>query len=404
MTLIECFTQSHMDNMAACLRLRPEKVIFVGTAEEMSAPVKRYREVLRWRGQATKVETENVAGKDVGQICKALYGLIRQEQECVIDITGGDEPVILAVGAVLVNLGREDFQRVRVEKYDHRTGVVRDCIHGNKPVGSKILNITVEELIALHGGSIYPEAIRPSEEFTLDRLNELWEIASGDPRKWNEAVAWLNEFESRADSKQQVYIPLYCLLGRISRLEEKEEAVRALLDRLDECGAVINESTPTALAYTYTSTLARYCTLKAGNVLELKTLLEGQAALEGGAPMFRHCRMSVSIDWDGEIHKSREVADTRNEVDVVLMHGSTPLFISCKNGGVEEVELYKLNEVAERFGGPYAKKMLIVTDLNRGKGNKAFEQRAWDMDIFLVTDAASLSSREWRERFKKALQ
>jgi hypothetical protein len=62
--------------------------------------------------------------------------------------------------------------------------------------------------------------------------------------------------------------------------------------------------------------------------------------------------------------------------------------------------------VAERFGGPYAKKMLIATDLERKSpaASRAFIQRAWDMDIFLVTDAAQLSTEEWRQIFKQAMK
>ena len=43
MTLIECFTESHIDNVAASLRLRPDKLILVGDAREMEIPVRRYR-------------------------------------------------------------------------------------------------------------------------------------------------------------------------------------------------------------------------------------------------------------------------------------------------------------------------------------------------------------------------
>ena len=53
------------------------------------------------------------------------------------------------------------------------------------------------------------------------------------------------------------------------------------------------------------------------------------------------------------------------KIDVILMHGTTLLFISCKNGNIGEEELYKLHTVAERFGGPYVRKMLIATNLDR---------------------------------------
>ena len=75
-------------------------------------------------------------------------------------------------------------------------------------------------------------------------------------------------------------------------------------------------------------------------------------------------------------------------------------------GDVEEVELYKLNTVAERFGSRFAKKMLIATDL-KWKGEtflQAYRQRANDMGIHLVTNAAELTARQWREIFREAME
>ncbi|MBQ1309070.1 MAG: hypothetical protein IIY54_05140 [Ruminococcus sp.] len=69
------------------------------------------------------------------------------------------------------------------------------------------------------------------------------------------------------------------------------------------------------------------------------------------------------------------------------MRGTIPVFVSCKNGRVEMDELYKLDTVAERFGGSYAKKVVVATALNKNNSfTKYFEQRAHDMDITLVDD------------------
>ena len=38
MTLIECFDREPVDNVIACLRLRPEKVIFLGNEKDMELP------------------------------------------------------------------------------------------------------------------------------------------------------------------------------------------------------------------------------------------------------------------------------------------------------------------------------------------------------------------------------
>ena len=113
--------------------------------------------------------------------------------------------------------------------------------------------------------------------------------------------------------------------------------------------------------------------------------------------------MGVKIDWDGAIPESRYAfTGTRNEIDVLLMHGATPLFVSCKNGDVKTEELYKLHTVATRFGGPYAKKMLVVSDLEQkdAASAQALACRAWDMDIFMVSAAAELDDRQWQEIFQ----
>lgn len=407
MTLIECFANSHIDNIAACLRLQPDRMVMVGRIAEMSIPVKRYQKLLKQRGISTEIIMRDVQHMDLGEIYAVLKKEVFEAKDCVIDLTGGDECVIMAVGAVLAEMPDDKRQRVRIEKYDHKTNVIRDCVRDNRQIQTKVIDLTVKDLIELHGGTLHPDAYQPPKDSSVRDLAKLWDSVSENPKDWNRAIMLLGEFESRSDSKMQVFLPLPHLRSSISNFESKEDSIRELLDKLQQKQIISDQSSKNALEYTYASQLLRYCTLKAGNVLEVKTLLEGRAVLENGAPYFNDCLMSVSIDWDGVVHDPLErIPETRNEIDVVLMHGTTPLFISCKNGNIGEDELYKLHTVAERFGGPYAKKMLIATDLDRKSpaANRAFIQRAWDMDIFLVTDAAELSRDEWRYVFQKAIQ
>lgn len=404
MTLIECFTDAHIDNICACLRLRPEKMIMVGNADEMNESVERYRQLLKQRRQHTEISLCNIRGMDLEEICATLDRLVKQQDDCVIDLTGGDELVIMAVGAMLAGLDPSIQKRIRIEKTIGDTVV--DCCHDNCVLPYKSVALTIEELIALHGGILHPDSYQPPRSCTHRDLAGLWSVVAEDPKAWNRQVMFLCEFESKSDSKMQVYLPLASLRNSISNFTFKENAVRDLLDKLHRCGVIDDRSSRYALEYTYTDPMLRYCTLKAGNVLEVKTLLEGRSVLENGAPFFQDCRMSVGIDWDGIVHDPRDhIAETRNEIDVVLMHGTTPLFISCKNGNVDEDELYKLNTVAHRFGGTQAKKMLIATDLDlkNPAANRSFIRRAWDMDIFLMTDAADLSREEWRTLFRQAM-
>ena len=127
MTLIQSFSDSHIDNLLACLRLHPEKLIFLGNAEDASLPLERYRKLLLHRGLTPEICLQDVTGKDFREICTLLETLTGKEADCVIDLTGGQEPVILAVGAVLAS-GRP----LRVQKYDHSQRSVLDCVHNNR--------------------------------------------------------------------------------------------------------------------------------------------------------------------------------------------------------------------------------------------------------------------------------
>ena len=403
MTLIECFTQAHIDNIAACLRLKPEKLVFVGNAEAMEDPVERYKALFSRRSPHTRVEQCQVDEEDCGALQSALTKLLLQTEECVIDMTGGEPIVAMSVGLALANLSEEKRKHVRVEWYDHATGMIVDCIGVPCQRPAKTVCLTVDEMIALHGGAIFPDAYRLSEDATLKNLERLWRVVAGMPKEWNDRVAQLKRFEKFSEDKTSVHIVLQDVWASVPDLREKEETVRQLIEKLDREGVVTDRSSRDTLRYTYNSDFLRYCIHTQGNVLELKTLLEGRAVQKDGKNLFTDSRMGVKIDWDGEIPASKYAfSGTRNEIDVLFMQGTTPLFISCKNGDVKTEELYKLHTVATRFGGPYAKKMLVVSDLDCKDADsvKALVCRAWDMDIFMVPDAGELLPDQWQEIFQ----
>ena len=112
------------------------------------------------------------------------------------------------------------------------------------------------------------------------------------------------------------------------------------------------------------------------------------AALEAqekdGSSTYNDVMNGVYIDWDGDINTDKNGYDTENEIDVMMMHGMVPVFVSCKNGYIDKDELYKLNAVATRFGGKYAKKVLVASSLDDSNASNYLRQRADDMGIRLV--------------------
>lgn len=405
MTLIECFDWEPVENIISCLRLQPKKVIFLGNEEIMRPSIRRYRAFLESKGQRTELVMKGVKMNNLNHIVSALKQIIEEEKECVIDLTGGDEQVVMAVGAVLASLDDNTRKKVNVQRYNFLAGAPVDCDGDGKVIPGEDPLLSARELVALHGGIVHPVAEQPPKSYSPSSLDPLWYLVREEPRKWNKLITALNEFQSRSFSEEEVYVPLSALSSAINDFDRKKAMAQTLLHALEKAGAIDDKSSKDAFHYRYTDPLLKLCVEKAGNVLELKVLLEARVLKENGKPFFNDCMMGVTIDWDGIVHEGYgQTPDTRNEIDVILMHGVTPLFISCKNGSIAEEELYKLHTVATRFGGSHVKKMLVATELPK-KGdnpNYAFIQRAKDMGIYLVTDAANLSIQGWRNALKQA--
>ena len=106
--------------------------------------------------------------------------------------------------------------------------------------------------------------------------------------------------------------------------------------------------------------------------------------------------------WDGE---SGGQNDTRNEIDIFVMRDLVPVFVSCKNGEVHKEALYELNTVAEKFGGEYAKKVLVCTYISYSKSSREYIlQRARDMKIEVVEDVDLLSGEEFLQEIRKRIR
>ena len=81
-----------------------------------------------------------------------------------------------------------------------------------------------------------------------------------------------------------------------------------------------------------------------------------------GNKLYNDVKVGVLIDWDTD---ESDAASTLNEIDVLAMKDTIPVFISCKSGIFDTNELYKLKSVASRFGDDYAKCVLVATSMER---------------------------------------
>jgi hypothetical protein len=391
MTLFECFDFSPLENVIAGLRLKPDRIIFLGNKKPIDTEIKRYQKIFKKHHFSPEIPTQE-KDKDKS-IVDILKEFIKPNEEIVIDITGGDEETIFSIATAVANLDDNLKENVSVQRFNLNY-YAEDCDNDGEYFKGERANVTVEELIELYGGKIHPKAEQPDENCSPETITPLWNTMISNPKDWNNMVSALNDFESGIYG-DTIRFSLSEKRTHVKNFDIEKERFKDLRIKLKMNGIITDNSGPDRINYTYKNSFFHDCVKKQGNILELKVLLEARRIKENNKPFFNDCQMSVTIDWDGITYG---VPNTKNEIDVILMRDATPVFISCKNGDVKEDELYKLSEVADRFGGEFVKKVLVVTDNDCKEG---FVERAKDMGIHLHQNARKFETKDWENMFRE---
>ena len=397
MTVIEVLDKSSVENLYATLSYSARRVIYIGCdAKETERECRVYRALFAARGMQTEVEAVTVTPGS-GREIEMLTALFERPDSYLIDLVGGDEALLFLLGRAIESAKPQHALVHYGSMTTHRflpAGQTPTALpSGHRPY------LTVAETVALHGGRIagatdVGAAGRGHDEICalIADLDAMWEISRGDSAAWNRNADGLAAFEAlgcrrgmtfsvsqtfaKEKKRADAYIRLHSFLPRLAAAGLAEDLVMRQ-------GRV---------SFRYKNRFVHTCLCRAGLLLELKIYLS--ALLTKGAdgkPLFDDAMTGVVLDWD---RRTREAASV-NEIDVLLTRGMIPIFISCKNGGYGEDELYKLAAVAARFGGRFAKKALVATGMSGSPARDAyFTRRAADLGIRLIPAVHTLSQAE----------
>lgn len=402
MTLIESFDRSPLQNIAGCLALEPELLILVGAEAEIEKSAAYYRVLLEDKKIKTRVITEPLEAKTVADAVAVFEKLVKKHSPCIFDLFGGSELLLTAAGVVYQTM--KDAYDVALQQIDLQSGMPLDADGDGAVCKGKAPFLSVKQTVELNGGLILSEKTAVAQGHSAAELSALWSMMKKNPSEWNKTVGILNKFEKWARHErgnEEVSLQF----GGFTYDQAERRRYQELLEKLYLRGVLSYLQVQGDRArYRYKNPLLHQCLKTAGNLLEYKTLLEVRDYAPAGTPFFNDSMLGVMMDWDGVIHWNHTEADTKNEIDVIAMRGVVPLFISCKNGQVDEEELYKLHTVAATLGGEFAKKMLIATDYQEEHtaSGRAFVRRAKDMNILLEPHAAQLDAAGWQQLFAQA--
>jgi len=396
-TLIELFDECQLENIIAALSFEPQKIVFVGFSETMKEPpIENLKKFFKMRGLNVKIECELVGRYNFDGICESLNRIIDRCDDCCFDLTGGKELVLVAMGAV------SEARNVPMIQFDIKKKKLVRVKNAQTVAEPKKIALPIEQSVVLNGGSIVDKSNgqkwKLDDEFVAD-VKTMWSIAKKDCTNWNK---YITRFES-IESAGQYSEPELKVFASVKELKKKgcyEVIEQKFFAELIKAGLITDYSiSGDFVTFGYKNEQIRACTQLAGVVLELYTYITANEIRKENPNYATSIDMSVRVDWDGIIHESGDsVSDTRNEIDVVMMRGIVPVFISCKNGEVDKTALYELYTVAECFGGEYAKKVIITTRISASpvKRNHII-QRARDMGIQIIYDSHRMTEKQFKE-------
>ena len=404
MTYIEFFDKSATENVCSCLAHTPDRVIFIGEDEElMKTHIGYYKRVFSDRDEEIDFSYDVITENDLDGIVSRLSAIVKAYDDCVFDITGGQEVFLLALGVVYANFPHRNIQ---IHKFNLEDKAIYDLDKDGNTIYREMPELTIEENVRIYGGDVaYGEINEPktykwkmNSEF-LNDIETIWTICKGNVKFWNAVIGTFNVIETIGNvesteplttkaSKSAVmsYLEQHRLQYKINWKIVKTFLQKNLLLYFDDCGEIIT--------VTYKNPQVKKCLTIAGQALEMKIYATARNLRnDDGTCVYNDAMTGVLIDWDGEFHDENieNEYDTENEIDILLMHGVVPVFVSCKNGIVTAEELYKLNTVAQRFGGKYSKKVLIATAISKlGEKGEYLRQRAGDMNIRIVENVQDM--------------
>ena len=405
MTYIEFFDKNAADNVCACLARKPERVVFIGNDQkQMGKHIAKYREIFESRGENIEFVWRGVNRNKLDKILEVLSSVVEEYDDCCIGLTGGDDLYLVATGIICE---RYKHKNIQMHRFNLRNNTVYDCdADGETLFEGTAPELSVAENIRIYGGVIVGSETKSDATFNWD-LNEefkqdvidMWEICRVKPRDWNVQITSFAGFLSEGTvsedgltySLTRRQLEIYCQKQELKSFY-KQKIIASLLEKglLLEYYELDNR-----LYITFKSEQVKRCLTKAGQVLEMRIFVSALSATDpDGTPVYNDAVNGAYIDWDGTVHDEKGIHDTENEIDVLMMHGMVPVFVSCKNGKIETEELYKLSIVAERFGGSYAKKVLVASSLGNTKSDMALRQRAHDMNIRIVDSVTEKNDKE----------
>lgn len=379
-TIIEIYDDEQIYNVLAATEFKPKNVVYIGTRKLKNKKIKNnIISCLRSLGLDTKCFFYSTDMLSINSIVSELENIISIFGECAIDLTGGSEVALVAVGM----LAKE--RKIPLFSYDRYANLYRniyECEAADGIASAPAFNIN--SILALAGGVMKSHghvSVDKLDKETSDDIFRTWTIYKKYHRTWSKTVSYLQQISKDLEGGE-LHIDASAIVYGGERISGADKNI---MSELCESGLILNyKNDGRRIIFDYKNRLLRSCLCDIGICLELYVYA---AAISTG--VYDDVQISVVIDWDGDLDAR---INTVNEIDVMLTRGAVPVFISCKSGSVNTTTLNEIKTLAVQFGGVLARPVL-VTMSNVRIGDRYLAQRAADMGIDIIDRDDLLNER-----------
>lgn len=358
-----------IDNVITNLNFKIDKTVYFGYAEN----IRRYGTVLedflkKYCGN-TEVSFIQVPKGRLKDTLGIMRSAVQDEKDrgskVFFDVTGGDPLPLVAIGILstetdtpmhIFNIDKENFRELE-EGADYEI---------SREVPRRKVPFTIDMLIELRGGAVKSSTRKKNKVLdnetniaTAEKVAALFEKHTGE---WGRLVKGLNS--CMAEDGEGIYHIDYNKVADYF-YPAFTGTMRNFVGEIRKQGLIkMFSNEEDEKRFRFISDFAHDNLTEEGAALELRTCLELRKK-------YGQAQAGVQVDWNGI---TDEIHDVENEIDVIALDGYIPVIVSCKCGNQANKDaIYELETVAERFGGKYARKVLVSAknmspvDLNRAR-------------------------------------
>ena len=358
---IEFLDREPIENIISSLHFKFDKTIFFGFSEVIEAKKEITKNFLKKYCGVKEVSFVCLPEYQLDSILAAMRKVVEQElmrkNDVFFEVTGGESLILIAFGMLA-----ESF-KAPMHSFEIETQKLIELNRENITPISEVaprqhIQLDLDAFIEMQGGKINYRLHKGAKnlenpEFEK-QIESLWNISSKYGEKWNFFADFLRrccgpDADLLVDVTGKQVMAAY---RKVNRFQSIRELGRILADCASAGVLVDFMHTKDNLSFRYKDEKIKDILWDAGSILEMHTFMEERKNADD-------CMVGVHLDWDGVIY-NHSLKDTLNEIDVLSLKGVIPTFISCKNGSVNQMALYELQTVADKFGGKYAKKVIAA--------------------------------------------